>query len=164
MLFSILFVIILFALITPLFDYCWQLFEVVLAGFIVAVGFAVLLLMSGLFSTVEYKTENHVVEISSIRDQHTLSGSFFLGSGAIDSKEHYYMFAKNKDGGYYRFNVPSNKSTIYMKDGEAPRVEWVRSYYKPHWLISFINVGMHKDSNYTVIVPEGTIVEKFELN
>lgn len=59
-------------------------------------------LLIGKHNPEEISREDHSYEIYSLRNTDNMQGSFFLGSGSINQREYYYMFAKNKRGGFIR--------------------------------------------------------------
>jgi len=106
------------------------------------------------------------INIISIRNSDKTSGSFFLGCGSIDSTEYYVYFKQYEDGGVKRGMVTTSTATIYEKD-EIPRIEWTEVTKKVPWLLRFgfdwADISEAREGDYRIIVPEGTIIEKFEI-
>ena len=107
--------------------------------------------------------------IVSIRNNDEISGSFFLGCGSINSTEYYVYFKQYKDGGIKRGMMRTNLVTLYEKDikDETPRTEWVTVTKRAHWLVRFgfdkVDIIERREGDYRIIVPKGTIIEKFEI-
>jgi hypothetical protein len=99
-------------------------------------------------------------EIVSLNNQSTLSGSFILGSGTISNREYYFMFAKNSEGGFYRYTVPSNRSTIFEIDGSDSRVETFSPVMGDTLKWFAFPIG---PSNYNIYVPKGTVIQQFSV-
>lgn len=71
------------------------------------------------------------IELYSIENTDTISGSFFLGSGTINETKYYCCYRKLDDGGlqYYEFEV--DKTTVYetLQSGSQAYVEVVTNGY-----------------------------------
>lgn len=93
------------------------------------------------------------VELYSIENTDTISGSFFLGSGKINETKYYCCYRKLDDGGlqYYEFEV--DKTTVYetLQSGSQAYVEVVTNGYG-----SIIE--------YKLYVPKDTIVQTIDLS
>lgn len=84
-------------------------------------------------STQRLDNERNIekVELYSIENTDTISGSFFLGSGEINETKYYCCYRKLDDGGlqYYEFEV--DKTTVYetLQSGSQAYVEVVTNGY-----------------------------------
>lgn len=106
-------------------------------------------------STQRLDNERNIekVELYSIENTDTISGSFFLGSGKINETKYYCCYRKLDDGGlqYYEFEV--DKTTVYetLQSGSQAYVEVVTNGYG-----SIIE--------YKLYVPKDTIVQTIDLS
>lgn len=110
---------------------------------------------------VEHSRADKTYQIYSLRNDSSINGSFFLGSGQINRREYYYMFAKNSRGGYIRNILPINECALFQ-DSNAPYVHYQEIKYRQNRWISFVPFYSKEGSIYNIHVPENTIVEKFE--
>jgi len=104
--------------------------------------------------------------IISMRNNSKTEGSFFLGSGSINQVEYYFYFYKTKDGGIKRDKVSTRYATIHETNDKSPRVEWTMvTKAWPWWLKIYKSMSdIERLGDFRVYVPEGTIIERFELN
>lgn len=93
------------------------------------------------------------IELYSIENTDTISGSFFLGSGKINETKYYCCYRKLDDGGlqYYEFEV--DKTTVYetLQSGSQAYVEVVTN-------------GYGNIIEYKLYVPKDTIVQTIDLS
>lgn len=109
--------------------------------------------------------------IISLKSDKFITGSFFLGIGSIGQYEYYIGYRKYKNG-FKRFIIPVNYSYIIETNEESPKIIIKYTNMYPHLLnIETIISGKLKDLRGTgfkildikIIVPENTIIRKFEL-
>lgn len=106
-------------------------------------------------STQRLDNERNIekVELYSIENTDTISGSFFLGSGKINETKYYCCYRKLDDGGlqYYEFEV--DKTTVYetLQSGSQAYVEVVTN-------------GYGNIIEYKLYVPKDTIVQTIDLS
>ena len=118
-------------------------------------------------STIFNRKTHHIEILSVVNDEKT-SGSFFLGCGSINQTEYYVYFLQYEDGGIKRDMVRTDSAIIYEKTNETPKIEWTTYDYKIHWLGRFGSekFDILKDvrkGDYRLIVPQGTVIKKFEI-
>lgn len=106
----------------------------------------------------EWRDES-TATIKSLQDTRHTSGSFFLGSGSIDSKPVFWYYADS--GGY---------STLEHRDAEDVRIVETDDH-KPHVVEQKFhsnNDWFHTiydgESRYVFYIPEGSITNNFELD
>ena len=142
-------------------------------GFGIVASFGIIVIESLVFSlflpfvelggyTKETHRDSQEMEIFSIKNVDSVSGSFFLGSGYIGGSEFYYTFIKDSRGGYNRWSVNSNYATLFMSDAK-PKVSWqvVHSAW-PKWFCPW-SPDFTQNTTYDIIVPVGTIIEKYDI-
>ena len=103
--------------------------------------------------------------IISFTSDRSISGSFFIGSGSIDTVEYYFYYALREDGNYIRQKQPVESSSIQeMPEGSTnqPCIKWNALTYKnPKWVgPNFSDPGK---SEHVFVVPHGTIIQRFSL-
>jgi hypothetical protein len=108
--------------------------------------------------TVAYKP---LCNIISIRNNDVTSGEFMLGCGSIEQTEYYFYFYKTLNGGYARGKKSVNKTEIVENDNHIPQIKILTTSYnsKSGWF-KFDN---QQEERYIIVVPKGTILNKFQL-
>ena len=108
--------------------------------------------------TVSYKTTCY---ITSLRSDNVLNGDFMLGCGNIGETEFYFYFYETLNGGYARDRIDVNQTTIIENDLEIPHIEVLTTHYES--IYGFIKYEDYINGDYKIIVPKGTIVNKYNL-
>jgi hypothetical protein len=124
-------------------DKLWAGLCIALAFVIVAV---ILILVLGV-SGCEAKMLDQW-DIYSIERETSLSGSFFLGTGSIDSVEYFFTWQDRGDGGMILVKIRRTEAVIFESD-EKPHLE--------RW---------REENGYGVYrfyVPKGTVLREFKL-
>ncbi len=98
--------------------------------------------------------------ITSIKNSNEVGGSFTLGCGTIEQTEYYYYYYKSVEG-YVRGKKPVN-STFIVEDGsDKPHVEVKMTHFESKsGLFKYVD---EENVTYKIIVPKGTVVNKFEV-
>ena len=125
--------------------------------------FGGLIIMFGIRSidgnkTISYKPTCNII---SIKTNDVISGRFLLGSGSINQTEYYFYFYKTINGGYARGKKNVNITEIIEDDTQNPHIEVLTTTYESK--TGWFKVGDETEENYKIIVPKGTILNKFEL-
>ena len=83
-----------------------------------------------------------------------------LGCGSIEQTEYYYYYYKSVDG-YVRGKKPVNDTFIVEDDSDKPHVEVSLCHYESKsGLIDYLD---EENEKYKIVVPKGTVVNKFEV-
>jgi hypothetical protein len=108
--------------------------------------------------TVSYKPTCNII---SIRNNDVTSGNFMLGCGSIKQTEYYFYFYKTLNGGYARGKKNVNKTVIVEDNTKHPHIEMLTTTYesKSGWF----KFREQTEEDYKIIVPKGTILNKFQL-
>jgi len=110
-------------------------------------------------STESYKP---TINIASLKNDGVVSGNFTLGCGSIKETEYYFYFYKTINGGYARGKKPVNETIIVEDDSQRPHIEVLRvSYTSRSGLVKKYHDS--EENDYKIIVPKGTILNKFQL-
>ena len=100
------------------------------------------------------------VNIQSIKNSDEVGGHFALGCGNIEQTEYYYYYYKSVEG-YVRGKKPVDKTFIVEATNDKPHVEVKMTHYESKsGLFEYID---EEDEKYKIIVPKGTVVNKFEV-
>jgi hypothetical protein len=134
---------------------------------LISIGFfASLLLTVGIFLSVRWIDSNETKyysrrgNITSIKNSNEVGGSFTLGCGTIEQTEYYYYYYKSVDG-YVRGKKPVNDTFIVEDSSDRPHVEiQVRHFESKSGLFHFQD---EENGKYKIVVPKGTVVNKFEV-
>jgi hypothetical protein len=128
--------------------------------------FASLLLVIIIFPCVRWmdsdSTEYYFrsTNITSIKNNDEVGGHFALGCGNIEQTEYYYYYYKSVEG-YVRGKKPVDKTFIVEATNDKPHVEVKMTHYESKsGLFKYID---EEDEKYKIIVPKGTVVNKFEV-
>ena len=105
-----------------------------------------------------YKTTCNIV---SIRNDDVTSGRFMLGCGSIKQIEYYFYFYKTINGGYARGKKNVNETEIIEDNSSRPHIETLTTHYESR--TGLIEYRDTQNRDYIIVVPKGTILNKFEL-
>lgn len=108
--------------------------------------------------TVSYKPTCNII---SIRNNDITSGNFTLGCGSIKQTEYYFYFYKTLNGGYARGKKDVNRTVIVEDNTKHPHIEILKTTYesKSGWF----KFRGQEEEDYKIVVPKGTILNKFQL-
>jgi hypothetical protein len=107
---------------------------------------------------VAYKPLCNIV---SIRNNDVTSGNFTLGCGRIEETEYYFYFYKTLNGGYARGKKSVNKTEIVENNAHIPQIKILTTSYKSK--SGLFKFDEQKEEKYIIVVPKGTILNKFQL-
>lgn len=108
------------------------------------------------------KSYKPTINIASLKNDGVVSGNFTLGCGSIEQTEYYFYFYKTINGGYARGKKPVNETIIVEDDSQRPHIEVLNvSFTSRSGLIKKYSDAQEND--YKIIVPKGTILNKFQL-
>jgi hypothetical protein len=83
-----------------------------------------------------------------------------LGCGNIEQTEYYYYYYKSVEG-YVRGKKPVDETFIVETTNDKPHVEVKITHYESKsGLFRYLDV---ENSKYKIIVPKGTVVNRFEV-
>lgn len=108
--------------------------------------------------TVRYKP---LCNIISIRNNDVTSGNFMLGCGSIKQTEYYFYFYKTLNGGYARGKKNVNKTVIVENNSHIPQIKILTTSYKSK--SGWFKYEDEEQESYIIVVPKGTILNKFQL-
>lgn len=127
----------------------------------VATGLTVTLAVAcgiGMFIPKDYVVCKEI-ELVAMQDNEYLQGSFFLGSGYIES-ELYYVFYQ-KEGSGIKFNkIPRERVVIYEEERNDGVMKIYIARFKPKWC----NAIALSRAKCRIFIPKGTIIQKFNLD
>jgi len=140
------------------------LFSILIGGSLSAIP--QIFIREGNSGTVMQK-DTYSIPIISIKNKDNSSGSFFLGCGSINSTEYYVYFKQYEDGGIKRGKLRVDICSLYERKKETSRIEWTDETKRVHWIVRFgfdkTDIQVKRVGDFKIIVPEGTIIEKFEI-
>lgn len=135
------------------------------AGGVFGVLIGILLLISGNGALSINLTESEVVEtkpIYAISDTMGVEGSFFLGSGCVDS-DMKYVYAENTNKGIKLKTIDTDKAYVkYVDKKTDPYIEKIKLSHKEGfgtWLF-----GNPYKYEYIFYVPEGTVKNVYNID
>jgi len=102
------------------------------------------------------------LEIASLKNYNQTDSNFFLGCGQIEEKEYYYYYLKTGKNKYIRDKILTSKTAIIENNYISPRLRWKINKSKKNWFTSGIS-DIQSEHDYELVVPEGTLITKFEV-
>jgi len=113
------------------------------------------------------REDTYNIPIVSIKNEENTYGSFFLGCGSINATEYYVYFKQYEDGGIKMGKLRVDDCSLYERKEESPRIEWTEVTKRVHWTVRFgfdaTDIQTSRVGDFKMIVPEGTILERFEI-
>jgi hypothetical protein len=139
----------------------------VIIGIVVGIGVGFILDVTLPYETHEFESER--VELVALGDTNLLHGTFFLGSGQINSDMYYLFFFKAPDGGKKFDKVNAKNTTVYEEDrSDAYLVRIGQQEQRPNstylWLLPKFLVHDVYNYYYAIHVPKGTIKTGYNLD
>jgi hypothetical protein len=132
----------------------------IIGSFIFAVSSMIILLEIDDKETETYY--KYYCNIHSLKNSNDVSGSFVLGSGSIEQVEYYYYYYKDVNGYFKRGKKEVRGTVIEEKEGVIPHIE--RLYTKYESRTGFVKSYMdHSCEEYKIVVPKGSVINKFEI-
>jgi hypothetical protein len=128
--------------------------------------FASCLLIIIIFFTVRWIDSNETeyysrrANITSIKNNDEVGGHFMLGCGNIEQTEYYYYYYKSVDG-YVRGKKPVNNTFIVEDSSVRPHVEVNMTHFESK--SGLFTYHDEENEKYKIVVPKGTVVNKFEV-
>ena len=96
-----------------------------------------------------YHYDTTICEIVSLERNDDINGSFFLGSGHVDSVEYYYFY-RQTDKGLLLDKLKHSETYIVEDDSRTPCIHKIKDEHT--W-----------DSYYQIICPLNTVVKEFRI-
>ena len=113
-------------------------------------------------------TNIHSFPIASVRNRNEISGSFFIGTGNINSQDYYIYLRIFNDDSFKRDKILTDRSRIFENSNVNPKIEWtvVRRLHPPLLRkgIKMFDSYQKREGDYRIIVPENTIMHSFNIN
>ncbi len=136
-----------------------------LAGLVGSVmGIAVSVIISTLIihlAPTETVVYSHV-ELVALKDNTSgVSGSFFIGSGTIQTRSYYFFYARNQDGSYYQDKVSTESANIYEEDRTDGALKTYVRRPQGNWRYFCL---FEKRYTYCFYIPKGSIPHQFRLD
>lgn len=142
--------------------YCDSFGDIIFGGFMGAlIGAIPAYLIGGIISIMIFGTApcelQYKQDLIAMKDNTVISGSFFLGSGNINSKMN-YVYAIETDKGIMTKTLEQKTNTVYIQYTDSqPYMEYY-SGTSDGWRMP------ETSSYYIFYLPEGTIINTFEID
>ncbi len=109
--------------------------------------------------------ETKTTRLASLRSSGGIQGSFFLGSGSIESQQYYRYYEDSGDGGYTpcQLQIDSNV-TVYEEDRKDAELVVTWTAYDNRFIDGFVIQNLDSNTRYAFHVPRGSILQEFVLN
>lgn len=138
---------------------------VFLESFLISIVFTLFGLIIAVFGGCICNPQVPEVEttyIYAMSDTMGVEGSFFLGSGSIDSEMKYIYMEKTEKGMKIADPIDTENAYInYIEEGEAPRIEKIH-YITDNNVLNFLFIFPHSETY--IYIPEGTIKEVYNID
>ncbi len=129
---------------------------------------AFVLLGAGAFVDYEeddFEKTTEIVKLASFGDRFGTHGSFFLGSGSVNSTEYYYYYASLPDGGKRMGKITAIGSGAVIFEEERTDGEFeIRRWYAAGGLEFFYFKFPQENLFYKFRVPKGTVLNEFSAD
>lgn len=123
---------------------------------------AALFFLIAFFAPASGYIESEPTSLKALRTSSESSGSFFLGSGYIDSEHYIYFIAENSESGPFSLeSVEASNSLIYEDDSATPHVITVTGMIDHWWLAPF---SLPSYESYKFVVPSGSVSNGFDVS
>ena len=141
-----------------------------LVGFVCAALISLILCGLLIPAIAEAEGANYVVEqtdvkpIYALKDNSSISGSFFLGTGSIDEDDYYYYVTREEGKGYIVNRIMVGGSTYleYLTTEDCEYKEPCLVYFYTKWESKTLRFFAWSPSNWrTFYIPEGSIIENY---
>lgn len=137
-------------------------------GFMLTVflTFTIGIITGGFLGETEKSRETYTTPIYSLRNQLQIEGQFSLGSGFVDSQEHYYFFTKDNRGSYQAFHAKACNAYIFEDEEKTPYARWQTVHYVPSiWVCYFTRkiFDRYEDTALDLHVPKNTIIQEYKV-
>lgn len=106
--------------------------------------------------------ESEYKNLVSLQDANSVSGSFFLGCGSVNSKMKYTYYYESSNG-MFRMGQVSYKYASITYDS-IPRMETKETKYTDSWVNWFAIDFECRNDKYIFHVPKGTIKNDYNLD
>jgi hypothetical protein len=122
------------------------------------VGFLVALCLP-----MDYKTQEYNKNIVSLKDNTSIKGHFFLGTGHIEGSMKYVFYVENNDKSYSMNILEFDKARIKYSENKPKLKITQTTPIKKQWNNWAIDLSSIK-TIYLIEVPTGTIKNDFQLD
>lgn len=108
-------------------------------------------------------TDKYSLNLVSLQDHNTISGSFFLGSGQINGRMRYVLYYETDSNTYKMFQVDYDDALIKYTDGQ-PKMN-VSYTHSCQCLWNKFSISITPDEySYIFEIPKGSIKNNFTLD
>lgn len=111
---------------------------------------------------VEYELTN-TYEIYALKDNNSLQGDFYLGTGNIDGSS-VYTYVRKENGGKKVSTIPTESAILY-EGGTVPKIEVFKPTFKKGSITEklFI-VPADSEYNYHIYIPKDSVVNGYDVD
>lgn len=117
------------------------------------------------YTTSDVNVEVQHANIVSLDRGSGASGTFFLGTGQIESKPVYFFYVPEREG-YKLKHISAHKTLLVESDDVSPRLQWdnvVRYSKYPNFLyLSDYQELEENREDHKLFVPKGSIIRTFK--
>lgn len=113
---------------------------------------------------VHYKDSQWETPIVSLKDNNSIRGSFFLGSGVVDGQMKYVYYMQSADSSFRLVQVKHSKAAIKYSNSPAKLLVFDRSEDDCLWNKFVVDLDNEDDQTYMFYIPRGSIQEGFDLD
>jgi hypothetical protein len=125
-------------------------------GAIIGAGISIVI---GLIPKIEYDQISKQ-ELIALKDNISINGSFFLGSGNIDGKLKYYFYIKTKSGGFKAQNIEADNVEIFENNKTPCIIKYESKFKNIIWNWIAFTIKEKAEIN----IPKGSILRNYKLN
>lgn len=137
-------------------DFAWKMICVFISFLFSIIGLTIALVLPINTAKISYYKE-----LQTLKDNTTINGTFFIGSGSINQTMTYTYYVK--EGDYYQLKqVPASKAKIKYTDKDY-KLEIIE-HVKVNDLLGKFSIQTKPKKTYVFHIPEGAIRHTFKLD
>ena len=145
------------------YDWVENILLTTLCAFVSAIVLGIVLAISAQFM-IETNREDCRCNIYSLRNDSSIQGQFFLGSGYINQEQNYYYFWKNNRGGICQGNIETKNVELFQDENVTPYMSWQNIHYRMNkWLWTYPKFVDTKDTKHDFHIPSNSIIMEFKV-
>lgn len=139
-----------------------EIIEALIGGVLFSFLYCVILFVIVMFLPYTY-TQSHSFEIYALKDNSSINGSFFLGTGSVDGNQ-VYSFIKEEDGGKKVSSISVDSAIIYEGEDGSPRIDVYDPHIKNKIVRKLFGDMTFGDSKYKIYIPDNSMINEYNVD
>ncbi|MEK4824508.1 hypothetical protein NSS71_08115 [Niallia sp. FSL W8-0951] len=139
-----------------------EIIEAFIGGALLSLLYCVILFVIVMFLPYTY-TQSHSFEIYALKDNSSINGRFFLGTGNVDGNQ-VYSFIKKEDGGKKVSSISVDSAIVYEGENESPRIDAYDPHIKSKIARKLFGDMAFGDSKYKIYIPDNSMINEYKVD